>query len=66
MTLNEIKSAVSSGKTVHWCSSAYTVEKDQNGKWLITYKGSTVTYIGLTWNDGITLNGQPGDFYVAS
>lgn len=64
MTLDEIKAAVAAGKTVHWKSSSYTVELDTAGQWLIhcAFNGHCV---GLTWRDGVTMNGEPGDFYVA-
>lgn len=67
MTLEEIKAAVMAGKTVHWQNSAYTVIRDRLGQFLIQYSsGRNANWIGLTWADGVTLNGQPGDFYVAA
>lgn len=71
MTLQEIKDAVESGKTVHWATKAYTVIKDQlsDGKhqWLIGYNDGQrdANYIGLTWRDGVTVNGRPEQFFVA-
>lgn len=62
MTLNEIKAAVEAGKTVHWKTPAYTVIHDSAGQWLIHHPESC---IGLTWQDGITMNGEPGDFFIA-
>lgn len=63
MTLDEIKSAVISGKTVHWCNGLYVVIKDRVGQWLIWCQVNGHC-IGLTYQDGETLNGCPGDFYV--
>lgn len=63
MNLQEIKQAVESGKAVYWASRAYRVVKDDVGQWLIVcLNGST---IGLTWRDGVTLNGKPEEFFVA-
>lgn len=62
MTLEQIKSAVSEGKTVHWKNDAYLVTVDGIGQWFIAcHRGSA---IGLTWRDGVTLNGKPEDFFV--
>lgn len=70
MTLQEIKDAVEAGKTVHWATTAYTILKDQlrDGKhqWLIAYKRGQrdASYVGLTWRDGITVNGRPEQFFI--
>ncbi len=66
MTLDEIKAAVRAGKAVHWKSPAYTVICDSIGQWLIAYcHGSqNASYIGLTWRDGVTMNGEESDFYI--
>lgn len=62
-TLNEIKSNVLAGRTVNYQSNLYRVERDSIGQWLIvcTANGSC---IGLTWRDGVTLNGDPWHFYI--
>lgn len=63
MTLAEIQAAVLNRRTVHWANASYRVERDALGQWLIVCRnGST---IGLTWRDGVTLNGDPDDFFVA-
>jgi hypothetical protein len=66
MTLDEIKTAVRAGKTVHWSNAGYTVIEDSIGQWLIAFLPGTSheNYIGLTWRDGITLNGKPEQFYI--
>lgn len=66
MTLNEIKQAVESGKTVHWSNEGYTVIKDSIGEWLIAWNhnGKDANYIGLTWVDGKTMNGKPEEFFI--
>lgn len=63
MTLEEIKEAVNSGNTVHWSIPSYTVEKAHNGELLIVHSGGHA--IGLTWMDGVTLNGKEEDFFIA-
>lgn len=66
MTLNEIKHAVEAGHTVHWKNPGYRVIKDQSGQWLIQYgQGSRAWWIGLTYLDGVTMNGEEADFYIA-
>jgi hypothetical protein len=66
MTLSEIKAAVGSGKKVYWSNPLYVVEHDTScgcDQWLI-HCSATDIYIGLTWRDGVTLNGRPEQFYV--
>lgn len=63
MNLQEIKAAVEAGKTVHWASTNYTVIKDSADQWLIKCKSNS-SVIGLTWQDGETLNGKPGEFFI--
>lgn len=63
MTLNEIKQAVEAGKTVHWATRSYRVVKDSIGQWLIECDNGHC--IGLTWQDGVTVNGRPEQFFVA-
>lgn len=63
MTLAEIKQAIAEGKKVHWSNEIYQVIKDSNGQYLIECI-SNKNCTGLTWNDGVTLNGKPEDFYI--
>lgn len=62
MTLDEIKAAVRRGDTVHWCNPGYTVIVDSTDSWYISHSSNA---IGLTWQDGVTMNGHPDDFYIA-
>lgn len=67
MNLQEIKQAIEEGKKVFWRSELYEVKK-------CTYESSEVDYniicnlndhcIGLTWRNGVTLNGEEKDFFV--
>jgi hypothetical protein len=61
MTLEQIKSAVTSGQVVYWENPMYRVVCDQLGQWLIKCGPSA---IGLTWADGVTLNGKPEQFHI--
>mgnify|MGYP003652850649 CR=1 FL=1 len=65
MTLNEIKEAVRSGKTVCEGTPAYEVRlhtfKDGAEQWLIKCIHNNYC-IGLTWADGVTLNGS--NFFI--
>ena len=64
MTLEQIKAAVEAGKRVFWQHSGYEVVKDRVGQWFIkcVYNGNC---IGLTWRDGVTMNGEPEEFFQA-
>jgi hypothetical protein len=62
MTLDEIKQAVLDGKTVHWANARYVVIHDSIGQWLIKCGEHC---IGLTWLDGVTMNGKEEEFYIA-
>jgi len=63
MSLDAIKRAVADGKKVHWKTRAYVVIEDRPGHWMVkcTLNNSC---IGLTWRDGVTMNGKPEDFFV--
>lgn len=63
MALEEIKAAVLAGKTVHWMNTGYVVVHDSKDQWLIKFLPNDHC-IGLTWADGVTLNGQPQDFFT--
>jgi hypothetical protein len=63
MTLNEIKEAVEGGKKVHWATTNYEVIKDAIGQWLIWSKCNDHC-IGLTHRDGVTVNGNGGEFFI--
>lgn len=66
MQLEEIKRAVDAGQVVHWANDGYRVIKGGLGRYLIVYgMGTTrMNCIGLTHQDGRTLNGRPEEFYV--
>lgn len=63
MNLEQIKSALALGKRVFWSNYAYEVIKDNVGQYLIrcTLNDSC---IGLTWRDGVTMNGKPEEFFT--
>lgn len=65
MNLEEIKTAVDAGRVVHWKNNGYTVVGDGR-QYLIGWAVGTPQshYVGLTWLDGVTMNGDPGDFYI--
>ena len=64
MRVDEIKAAVDAGLTVHWASPAYVVIKAPVGYLIKCRDNGNV--IGLTWRDGVTLNGREDEFYLAS
>jgi len=62
MTLQDIKKAVKSGKTVYWKTPLYKVMHTPSiDQWLIVCQ-SNESAIGLTRADGVTLNGDGNDF----
>jgi len=63
MNLSEIKQAIKDGKEVRWSNNGYKVYQDSIGQYLITFMPNDYT-IGLTWLDGVTLNGDEKDFYI--
>lgn len=63
MTLEEIKAAVNTGKTVCWSNYGYVVVHDQVGQWLIKFTPNNHC-ISLTHQDGVTMNGKPEDFFI--
>lgn len=63
MRLEEIKAAVKAGKVVYWSNSLYRVVCDDLGQWLIVCTSNQST-IGLTWQDGVTMNGKPEEFFI--
>ena len=64
MNINDIKTAVDTGKMVNWANTGYVVRKDGLGQYLIVYlpNGSA---IGLTNRAGTQLNGAEGEFFIA-
>jgi hypothetical protein len=64
MTLEDIKSAVEAGWRVCWMNELYLVVKDRIGQWHIKCL-SNGDCIGLTHADGVTMNGEPEDFYIS-
>ena len=63
LTLEQIKTAVDNNKTVHWANNGYIVKRSNKGDYYIQHHSGN--YIGLTWQDGVTLNGKPEEFYIA-
>ena len=70
MDLEEIMGHIVTGGTVHWKSDLYTVEVWVDGFHEICSQNFQIVCktnghaIGLTWTDGVTLNGNEKDFYI--
>ena len=62
MTLQEIKSAVDAGKTVHWHNNRYKVIKDRYG--YLTIDVHNESCIGLCRKDTGELIGNPDEFFI--
>ena len=65
MTLDEIKAAVLAGKLVHWANALYVVKYSEQTKQFFIVCLDNQHTIGLTWRDGVTMNGEPEDFYIS-
>ena len=76
MNLQDISAAVDRGDTVHWQSTYYRVVKGPshpdtpdggcNPALHYLINGRNGSSIGLTWTDGVTLNGKEEDFFISS
>ena len=64
MKLEEIKTAVLAGKTVHWANSLYEVRYSSKIDEFQVVCTDNDSIIGLTWKDGVTMNGKEDDFYI--
>ena len=65
MNLEEIKQAVETGHRVFWKANAYEVIKGSIGQWII-YCHFNQSCIGLTWRDGVTMNGDETEFFICN
>lgn len=63
MTLDQIKEAIANGERVFWASKAYEVLLVKSGNYLIVCHNNDDA-IGLTWQDGVTMNGKPEQFFI--
>lgn len=63
MTLEQIKAAIANGQKVHWSNTGYEVIKTKSGEYLIKFIPNNHC-IGLTWQDGKTLNGKEEQFFA--
>jgi len=63
MDAKAIRSAIDAGHEVYWGNEAYPVIKDRIGQYLITCT-FTDYCVGLTHQDGVTLNGDSTEFFV--
>ena len=63
MNAQEIRAAVEAGKTACWANRGYRVIDGGIAGYLIECQ-SNGHCIGLTWNDGVTLNGKPEEFHI--
>ena len=63
MTLLEIKQAIKHGIVVYWSNDLYTVQGENLNRLNIVCSSNNHC-IGLTWLDGVTLNGKESEFYI--
>ena len=61
MNLEQIKKAIELGERVCWSHTGYEVLLS-HGEYIIKHEGGHI--IGLTWLDGVTLNGKEKDFFI--
>ena len=62
MNLEQIKTALANGQRVYWVNNGYEVIRDSIGQYLIQYEDGSC--IGLTHQDGQTLNGKEKEFFT--
>ena len=66
MTLERIKQEVRKGNYVYYKTPNYRVIEDSHIKdRFLIHSQFNDHYIGLTWQDNRTLNGDESDFYLA-
>ena len=65
MDLQQIKTALKTGKKVYWSNKAYEVIQSKFTQEYLIKCHLNDTFIGLTWRDGVTMNGDPKDFFMA-
>ena len=63
MNIQQIKSALKNNQRVFWSNTSYEVIKDNIGQYLIKCHLNN-TFIGLTWRDNVTMNGDEKDFFI--
>jgi len=63
MTLSEIKQAIANGKTVCYDNSPQYLVQQGKKELMITCQANGHA-IGLTWNDGVTLNAPENSFSI--
>jgi len=66
MTLQDIKAAVLAGNTVHWSTTAYAVKYSERADDFNIVYTPDGNCIGLTHQDGVTMNGKPEEFFLAA
>ena len=64
MKLAEIRRAVDEGLMVHWQHREYEVIRSSMHPSYLIRSTATGHCIGLTWADGVTLNGKEEDFFI--
>lgn len=64
MTLEQIKAAVLKGQKVCWFHIGYEVHFDGRNWHIVCMHNQYTT--GLTHQDGVTMNENPSDFFIAS
>jgi hypothetical protein len=62
-SVQAIKDAVLEGKKVYWSNNTYEVRYDEKTKDFYQICVTNNYMIGLTWQDGVTLNGKLEEFY---
>lgn len=64
MKLPEIRRAVDEGLRVYWQNLEYEVVRSSTHPLYFIRSSATGHCIGLTWADGVTLNGKEEDFFI--
>lgn len=62
-TAAQIKRETLRGFQVYWANPGYRVHVDKLDQWFITFTPANHS-IGLTWQDGVSMNGKPEQFFM--
>ena len=64
MELQKIKNELAKGNRVFWSNKNYEVIQSKYTLEYLVKCHLNDSYIGLTWRDGVTMNGEQKDFYM--
>ena len=64
MNLQQIKNELAKGNRVFWSNKNYEVIQSKYTQEYLVKCHLNDSFHGLTWRDGVTMNGEPHEFYM--